>query len=231
MSATLQRIRDRGFSLEADGGSLTVYPASRLTDAQRAYIKEHKGKILKALEVERSVYESRGNSANPHSGVCGDASHDGRGDDLRAGESRNKTVTRAGDEATQASVDSCAFIAGKDGDAKQQALEVETRRAADKPQFAARAFLYSVIRDGMVERGILTSRDIRTEPHALEHLRERFPWLKVQWIQLITHPVCSGCQHYTGGVLCNADRSPEHVVRVGRCGRYEAARPVSEAQS
>jgi hypothetical protein len=83
----------------------------------------------------------------------------------------------------------------------------------------------------MVERGILTSRDIRTEPHALEHLRERFPWLKVQWIQLITHPVCSGCQHYTGGVLCNADRSPEHVVRVGRCGRYEAARPVSEAQS
>lgn len=51
MSATLQRIRDRGFSLEADGGSLTVYPASRLTDAQRAYIKEHKGEILKALEV------------------------------------------------------------------------------------------------------------------------------------------------------------------------------------
>src|SRR5918997_1202283 len=216
MSATLQRIRDRGFSLEVDGGSLTVYPASRLTDAQRAYIKEHKGEILKALEVERSVYESRGNSANPHSGVCGDASHDGRGDGLRAGESRNKTVTRAGDEATQASVDSCAFIAGKDGDAKQEALEVETRRGADKPQFAPRGFLYSVIRDGMVERGILTSRDIRTEPHALEHLRERFPWLKVQWIQLITHPVCSGCQHYTGGVLCNADRSPEHVVRVGR---------------
>jgi hypothetical protein len=231
MNTNLRRIRSRGFSLEIDGGSLTVYPASRLTDAQRAYIKEHRGEIIKALEVERSVYESRGNSANSHSGVCGDASHDGREDGLRARESRNKTDTGASDEAAQGSVDSCAFIAGKDRDAKQESLEVETRWAADKPQFAARAFLYSVIRDGMVERGTLTSRDIRTEPAALEHLRERFPWLKVQWVQLITHPVYSGCQHYTGGVLCNADRSPEHVVKVGRCGRYEAASPVSEARS
>jgi hypothetical protein len=157
MSAVLQKIRDRGFSLEIDGGSLIVYPASWLTDAQRAYIKEHRGEIVKALEVERSGYESRGNSANPHSGVCGDASHDGRGDGLRAGESRNKTVTRAGDEATQASVDSCAFIAGKDRDAKQGALEVETRRAADRPQPATRSFLYSVIRDGRVERATLIS--------------------------------------------------------------------------
>jgi hypothetical protein len=192
--------------------------------------KEHRGEIVKALEVERSGYESRGNSANPHSGVCGDASHDGRGDGLRAGESGDKTDTRAGDEATQASVDSCAFIAGKDRDAKQGTLEVETQWAADESQFAARTFLYSVIRDGRVERATLVSQDIRTEPAALEHLRQRFPWLKVQWVQLITHPVCSGCKHYTGGVLCNADRSPEHVVKVGRCGKYEAARPVSEAQ-
>jgi hypothetical protein len=111
------------------------------------------------------------------------------------------------------------------------ATEETERRAADKPQFATRAFLYGVIRDGRVERATLVSQDIRTEPAALEHLRQRFPCLKVQWAQLITHPVCSGCQHYTGGVLCNADRSPEHVVKVGRCGRYEAACPVSEARS
>jgi hypothetical protein len=98
------------------------------------------------------------------------------------------------------------------------------------PKLSARAFLYSVIRDGRIERGTLTSRDIHTEPHALEHLRERFPWLKVQWVQLITHPVCAGCKHYTGGVLCNAGRSPEYVVKVGRCRRYEAACPVSEAR-
>jgi hypothetical protein len=98
-------------------------------------------------------------------------------------------------------------------------------------RYAARAFLYSVIQDGGVERATPISQGIRTEPEALAHLRERFPWLKVQWVQLITHSVCAGCQHYTGGVLCNADRSPEHVVRVGRCGRYEVARLVSEARS
>jgi hypothetical protein len=82
-----------------------------------------------------------------------------------------------------------------------------------------------------VERATLVSQDIRTEPEALAHLRQRFPWLKVQWAQLITHPVCLGCKHYTGGALCNADRSPEHVVKVGQCERYEATRPMSEARS
>lgn len=53
--------------------------------------------------------------------------------------------------------------------------EETERRAADKPQFATRAFLYSVIRDGRVERATLISQDIRTEPEALAHLRQRFP--------------------------------------------------------
>jgi hypothetical protein len=117
MSAILTRIRDRGFQLQVDGGDLTVYPASRLTPAQRAYFKEHRGAIIKALEVES---ESRGGSADPHSGVCGDAGRDGRRDGLRAGEPGNKTGTRAGDEETQGGPNSCAPIAGEDRD---QALE------------------------------------------------------------------------------------------------------------
>jgi hypothetical protein len=117
MSAILTRIRDCGFQLQVDGGDLTVYPASRLTPAQRAYFKEHRGAIIKALEVES---ESRCGSADPHSGVCGDAGRDGRGDGLHAGEPGNKTGTRAGDEATQGRLNSCAPIAGEDRD---QALE------------------------------------------------------------------------------------------------------------
>jgi hypothetical protein len=117
MSAILTRIRDRGFQLEVDDGGLTVYPASQLTRAQRVYIKEHRGAIIKALEAES---ESRGGSANPHSGVCGDAGRDGRRDGLRAGEPGNKTGTRASDEATQGRPNSCAPIAGEDRD---QALE------------------------------------------------------------------------------------------------------------
>jgi hypothetical protein len=34
---------------------------------------------------------------------------------------------------------------------------------------------------------------------------------------------CAGCQHYTGGVLCNADQSPEYVAKIGQCGKYESA--------
>jgi hypothetical protein len=72
-----------------------------------------------------------------------------------------------------------------------------------------------------VERGNLVSKDLKTEPEALLCLRKRFPGLTVQWARLITHPVCSGCRYYTGGVLCNADRAPDYAASVGSCGKYE----------
>ena len=85
------------------------------------------------------------------------------------------------------------------------------------------SFLYSVLRNGRVERGTFIREGIRTEPEALEFLRRRFPGLTVQWARVIQHPVCGGCQYFTGGVLCNADRSPDYAASVGNCGKYERA--------
>lgn len=85
------------------------------------------------------------------------------------------------------------------------------------------SFLYSVLRDGVVERGTFISQGIRTEPEALEFLRKRYPELRVQWTRLITHKVCRGCKHFTGGTLCAADQSPDHAAVVGGCGRYTKA--------
>jgi hypothetical protein len=85
------------------------------------------------------------------------------------------------------------------------------------------SFLYSVIRGGIVERGVFIREGIRSEPEALLCLRRRYPELTVQWARLIQYPVCGGCQYFTGGVLCNADRSPDQAAVVGSCGRYERA--------
>jgi hypothetical protein len=225
-------------------------PSSAVTGLLRQEVRAHKDELLIILGAAHETAHTDTATRSERQRACVGA---GGGRDTRAGAqqaSRGRSLAR-GIEAPQVGV--AASSTGSAGgeqqavsDAKSQALEEclaimeydgglsreETeRRAADKPQFAARAFLYSVIRDGGVERAILVSQDIRTEPLALEYLRQRFPWLKVQWAQLITHPVCSGCKHYTGGMLCNADRSPEHVVKVGRCGRYEATHPVSEARS
>jgi hypothetical protein len=85
------------------------------------------------------------------------------------------------------------------------------------------AFLYSVLKDGRVERGTFISKDLKTEPEAYAFLRKRFPSLTVQWARVIQHPVCGGCQHFTGGVLCNADQSPDYAASVGSCGKYGRA--------
>jgi hypothetical protein len=85
------------------------------------------------------------------------------------------------------------------------------------------AFLYSCLKDGFVTRGTLVSQSIRTEPEALLCLRKRYPELRVQWVRLIQHPVCGGCQYFTGGVLCNIDLSPGYAARVGSCGKYTKA--------
>lgn len=89
--------------------------------------------------------------------------------------------------------------------------------------YAARAFLYSVIQDGFVTRATLVSQDLKTEPEALAFLKRRFPGVTVQWARVIQHPVCGGCQHFTGGVLCTIDLSPDYAARVGSCGQYERA--------
>jgi hypothetical protein len=239
-----------GVTLFVLDGKIVAKPSSAVTGLLRQEVRAHKDGLLIVLGAAHETAHTDTVTRSERQRAC---VVEGRGRDTRAGTqqaSRGQPLAR-GIEAPQMgfTAPSTGPAAGEQqavSDAKRQALEERLaimeydgglsreeieRLAADKPQFATRAFLYSVIRNGMVERGILTSRDIRTEPHALEHLRERFPWLKVQWVQLITYPLCSGCQHYTGGVLCNADRSPEHVVKVGRCGRYEAARPVSEARS
>jgi hypothetical protein len=85
------------------------------------------------------------------------------------------------------------------------------------------SFLYSVLRDGVVEGGVFISQGIRSEPEALECLRRRYPGLKVQWARVVTHRVCGGCRFYTAAVLCNADRSPDYAAVVGSCGGYKRA--------
>jgi hypothetical protein len=85
------------------------------------------------------------------------------------------------------------------------------------------SFLYSVIRGGVVARGVFISQGIRSEPEALEFLRKRYPELRVQWARLIQHPVCGGCRFYTAAVLCTIDLSPDSAARVGNCGKYERA--------
>jgi hypothetical protein len=45
----LPRIRAAGFELQADGGDILIAPFSRLTDRQKAFIREHKPELLRAL--------------------------------------------------------------------------------------------------------------------------------------------------------------------------------------
>ena len=52
MSA-VAKIRRAGFDVALDGDRLKVVGASRLTQAQRAFLKEHKADVLKELRQER----------------------------------------------------------------------------------------------------------------------------------------------------------------------------------
>jgi hypothetical protein len=51
----LSKFESSGFHFETDGGNLTVHPASRLDDRQRAFIRNHKPELLKLLTNRRSV--------------------------------------------------------------------------------------------------------------------------------------------------------------------------------
>jgi hypothetical protein len=221
------KAKQAGITLYLREGQLRYQGDRQAVELLLPELRAHKAEIIEAL------IHARGTEGIDSVGGVGrrEVENGGEGAALQRAEGCGRSLV-AHLTPEQTCADSNSLLNGADSQYTFDSSAIEPLRecleAADKPQFAARAFLYSVIRDGGVERAILVSKDIRTEPLALEHLRQRFPWLKVQWAQLITHPVCSGCKHYTGGVLCNADRSPEHVVKVGRCGRYEAARPPGE---
>ena len=54
----LHRMRAAGFTLELDGGRLMVEPLSRLTDAQRAYIRAHKPALVALLQDAAVLHEA-----------------------------------------------------------------------------------------------------------------------------------------------------------------------------
>lgn len=54
----LNRIRAAGFTLEVDDGRLMVEPLSRLTDAQRAFIRAHKPALVALLMDAEIVYRA-----------------------------------------------------------------------------------------------------------------------------------------------------------------------------
>lgn len=49
VQAFLPRIKAAGFTLEAEGADLVVRPFSRLSESQKAFIRQHKPEILAAL--------------------------------------------------------------------------------------------------------------------------------------------------------------------------------------
>jgi len=49
VSTALQRLQSCGFSLTAENNALIVEPASKLSDTQREWIRQHKAALLKAL--------------------------------------------------------------------------------------------------------------------------------------------------------------------------------------
>ena len=73
MSA-VAKIRLAGFDVALDGDRLKVVGASRLTPAQRAFLKEHKADVLKELRQEQ---EPGSVDDQTRSGVvcCGDCAH------------------------------------------------------------------------------------------------------------------------------------------------------------
>ena len=75
MSA-VAKIRLAGFDVALDGDRLKVVGASRLTQAQRAFLKEHKADVLKELRQEQEQ-EPESADDQTRSGVvcCGDCAY------------------------------------------------------------------------------------------------------------------------------------------------------------
>ena len=67
----LSRLRKAGFVPGiSPAGGLLIAPASRLTDAQRAYIRAHKVPLIEALRAEQPAPEP-----SPATPCCGDCAH------------------------------------------------------------------------------------------------------------------------------------------------------------
>ena len=51
--STLLKIRDAGFQVELLNDSFKIEPASKLTQSQRDFLKQHKAEIISELQAER----------------------------------------------------------------------------------------------------------------------------------------------------------------------------------
>lgn len=224
----LATLEARGVNLRLVDGKLRAY--GELTDELRAVIREHRDELLTTLAQDVPVprYPNGGGREIKHTVAFAISTESGPHPDEERGETANNGIGRtaprrplASDlEAPQAGIAATPTSPIKHARRRALASTPPTGPLTDGQQ-GPLSFLYSVLRDGVVERGVFISEGIRTEPEALYCLRKRYPELTVQWARLIQHPVCRGCQYYTGAVLCNADRSPDYAASVGTCGKYE----------
>ena len=56
----LNRMRAAGFALELDGPALVVSPSDRLTDAQRAFIRDQKPALVGLLQDAKTIHHALG---------------------------------------------------------------------------------------------------------------------------------------------------------------------------
>jgi tubulysin polyketide synthase-like protein len=222
----LTTLEAQGITLRLVDGKLRAY--GELTDELRAVIREHRDEMLTTLggghEIKHTVAFAISTESGPHPG-------EGRRE--IAGNGIGRTAAHrplASDlEAPQGGT-AAPLTTGQATDVSAPVKYTRRRALASTPPphpgpltDGHYAFLYSVLKDGRVERGTLVSKDLKTEPEVYAFLRSRFPLLTVQWARVVTHRVCAGCKHFTAAVLCNADQSPDHAACVGSCRKYERA--------
>jgi tubulysin polyketide synthase-like protein len=222
----LATLEAKGVTLRLVDGKLRAY--GELTDELRAVIREHRDELLTTLGGGHEIKHTVASAISTESGPHPDEERRETADN-GAGRIGTRRPLASDLEAPQGGA-AAASASGQAPDVSAPVKYTRRRSLASTPPphtgpltDGQCAFLYSVLKDGRVERGTLVSKDLRTELEAYAFLRKRFPGLTVQWARVVTHPVCSGCQHFTGGSLCNVDQSPDYAVRVGGCGKYESA--------
>jgi hypothetical protein len=229
LNVHLAILKASGVNLRLVDGKLRAY--GELTDELRAVIREHRDELLATLggghEIKHTVAFAISTESGPHPG-------EGRRESAGNGIGRIGARRPLASDLEAPQGGAAATLTNGQAALSSTPVKHTRRRAlASTPpthpgpltdgQQGARSFLYSVLRDGVVGRGVFISQDIRTEPEALELLRKRYPGLKVQWARVVTHRVCGGCRFYTGGALCNADRAPDYADTVGHCEKYTEA--------
>ena len=55
IAQAIEKIRDAGFTIEAEGDRIAIGPFSGLSESQLVWVKERKGEILECLRAERVV--------------------------------------------------------------------------------------------------------------------------------------------------------------------------------